>query len=614
MTSGPAAATTDRTERGAVQPGYTAPRSPMDLSSVRRSSALPLVAALVILAAHAALFGGWIVDDAGITFAYARNMALGHGVVSQPGVPPVEGYSNPSWMLVSAFFYLLRLFVIPWTPKVLAGVALVATFVVVWRDLVRRGAGAWTIGVALGLLAGSSSFVIWSISGLENALLAWLAAASASLAVEAAEDGAERPRRELAAGAIAGALALTRPDAVLYAVGYPFAMVVAALARRTFAAGAALRALARLAAGFVPIFGGYLAFRFLYFGDLVPNTFHAKVKTAGSTLLDPGKLLDLFEAASGDFLFPVLLALVALALLLTVRRGWRPRTIVLNAYLVIAAAIYMLLPLDWMGEFRFATPFFLFFYWFGAELITQAASVLSATTAARLRPIVAVVTVIFVAQAGLIFFARSLRFAADPTVPVTGPLRFGAEGFNALAVRLPQPPARASLLTPDLGGVLLQSDLRVYDLAGLCDPVIARALHAQPDRLRDYVFDEVRPTFIHTQGAFTRAAGLHEDPRFARDYVALHESTSAPPDWAGLWRNSGPPPPFWGDYVRRDAVSAPGALGALMQEYRRAGLTDYAPWVRPPDRLKQVQPQVRWAIATILGRGAPISRPAPATP
>jgi hypothetical protein len=144
--------------------------------------------------------------------------------------------------------------------------------------------------------------------------------------------------------------------------------------------------------------------------------------------------------------------------------------------------------------------------------------------------------------------------------------------------------------------------------------VIARALHEQPDRLRDYVFEDVRPTFIHTQGAFTRAAGLHEDPRFARDYVALHEGTWAPPDWAGRWPTGGPPPPFWGDYVRRDAVSAPGAFDALLQEYRRAGLTDYQPWVRPSDRLKLVRPQVRWAIETILGGGTAVGQPTPVAP
>ena len=36
------------------------------------------------------------IDDAGISFSYARNFALGDGLVSQPGFPPVEGFSNPA--------------------------------------------------------------------------------------------------------------------------------------------------------------------------------------------------------------------------------------------------------------------------------------------------------------------------------------------------------------------------------------------------------------------------------------------------------------------------------------------------------------------------------------
>ena len=496
---------------------------------------------------------------------------------------------------------------LPWTPKVLAAACAVAAFVVMWRDLGRRGAGPWISGVALGLLAACSGFVIWTISGLENALLAWLVALSASLAIQAVERPGDAPRRDVAAGVVAALLALTRPDALLYADGYPIALVIAALLGRPIRILPAVRGVARMLAGFLPIFAGYLAFRFLYFGDWVPNTFHAKVKPAGASVLDPGKLLDLVEGAAGDFLFPAMLLLAGGAAWLAWRRRLPGRTIVLGVYLAIAMAIYMVMPVDWMGEFRFATPFFLFFFWFGGELVAALADALPTTAA--LRRLTAVVAAIFVLQAATIFLARSLRFAADPTVPLTVASRFGGYGFNRLAAALPGRPA--SLLTPDLGGVLLHSELRVYDLAGLCDPVIARTLHQRPQALRDYVLGEVRPTFVHTQGAFTRSSALHVDPRFARDYVALHEVQSTDPDWVRLWRGA-EVPPLWGDYVRRDALRAPEALASLQETYRQEGLEGYRPWVRPPDRLRAGWPQVRWAVGQLRGSDCPALAPAPA--
>jgi hypothetical protein len=572
-----------------------------------RPAPLPLLVALAVFAAHAALFGGWIVDDAGITFAYARNLASGQGVVAQPGVPPVEGYSNPTWMFVAAAAYVLHLFVLPWTPKVLAAGCAVAAFAVIWRDLGRRGAGPWISGVALGLLAACSGFVIWVMSGLENALLAWLATVSASLAIHAVERTGEVPRRDVGAGVVAALLALTRPDALLYAAGYPIALAVGAMRHRPLAIRPVVQGVARMLAGFLPVFGGYLAFRFLYFGDWVPNTFHAKVKPAGASLLDPGKLLDLVEGAAGDLFVPAMLLLAGGAAWLAWRRRLPGRTIVLGAHLAIAMAVYMVMPVDWMGEFRFATPFFVFFFWFGGELVAALAAAQPATAA--LRRLAALATAIFVLQAATIFLARSRRFAADPTVPLAVATRFGGHGFNRLAAALPG--RQPSLLTPDLGGVLLDSELRVYDLAGLCDPVIARTLHERPQALRDYVLGEVRPTFVHTQGAFTRSSALHVDPRFARDYVALHEAWSTDPDWVRIWRGA-EVPPLWGDYVRRDALRAPDALASLQDIYRREGLEAYRPWVRPADRLRAGWPQVRWALEQLREPERPALAPAPA--
>src|SRR5690349_9504157 len=38
------------------------------------------------------------IDDAGISYAYAKHLAEGLGPVAAPGAPWVEGFSNPLWV------------------------------------------------------------------------------------------------------------------------------------------------------------------------------------------------------------------------------------------------------------------------------------------------------------------------------------------------------------------------------------------------------------------------------------------------------------------------------------------------------------------------------------
>jgi hypothetical protein len=68
-----------------------------------------LVPCLIYLLSMA-LLGSWIVDDAAISYAYARNLAAGHGFVSQPGQPPVEGFSNFLWVVILTPLFWLRIF------------------------------------------------------------------------------------------------------------------------------------------------------------------------------------------------------------------------------------------------------------------------------------------------------------------------------------------------------------------------------------------------------------------------------------------------------------------------------------------------------------------------
>jgi hypothetical protein len=552
-----------------------------------------LALAIVVLAVHAALFAGWVVDDAGITFAYARNFADGQGLVAQPGHPPVEGFSNPLWTLIIAGFFWTGLFADPITPKILGVGLAIAVVALIWFDLRRCRSSAAATALPLALIAASTPFVVWTTSGLENPMLAVLVIANALLAIRAADAQDLSHRIDAAAGLTVGLAAMTRPDAVVYLAIYPMTVFLSRTRRE------GLRAIVRRGAvfgvTFTAVYGVYLLFRLTYFGDWVPNTFHAKQKPS-LAMASPGKLVDLVESASGDLWMVAILFLGGTAAWLLATGRLASRTKVLLAYLGVSAALYLVMPTDWMGEFRFATAFFPLFFWVLADLAMSVYESLRPKSLAR--RVVTGAALVFAVQLIAICAGRSLVFAQRPTVPLDDVEMYAGDGFNRLAqiVRV----EHGSLLTPDLGGALLDSRLRVYDLAGLCDRRIALAI-GSGDRtdLHRYVFEEMKPTFIHTHGAFTRAARLHDDPRFARDYVPIYEHVDGPPEWKKVWGEEAPPP-WSGDYVRRDILGREG-VAPVLAEYRRLGLDRFVPWTRPDDRLKAGWPQIAWAL-TIMAR------------
>ena len=501
-----------------------------------RVRAVTVVVAGLLAIGHALLLGEWLVDDAGITFAYARNLGSGHGLVSQPGVAPLEGFSNPLWTALLAPFLAVGAFDPLWTPKLLALALMLGAFAILARSVAAGGPAAWIAASATLLLALDSSFVIWGVSGLENPLLAFLLTASAAIALRSGED--EVRMGSIGAGVVAALLALTRPDAVLYAAAYPIVRMAVGRWRPWDR-----RILVYLAA-FTVVFGSYLLFRHAYFGDWVPNTYHAKVRT-WMMAVDLGRALDLAHAAVGPLAWPALAVVVTAAVAGALGVAAARRALVLSIYLLLATAAFLLLPVDWMGEYRFATGFFLFFYWSLGEALAWVARSLSGRGARLLAPAAAVV---LLAQSAAAHAARTADFAQNPTVPFARIAQFAAR-YDALAATLGS--GSYSLLTPDLGGMLYFSRLRIFDLAGLCDRTIARTLMDDGAAFRDYVLATTRPTFIHVHGTWADWAALHGDARLARDYVVLHERWNAP----GAV-DPGRTEPWAGDYVRRDALAS----------------------------------------------------------
>jgi hypothetical protein len=535
-------------DRGDAGPEDAERSTPVPTAGSRTDTAVAVAIPTVLTGLHVLVYGRWIVDDAGITMAYARSIATGAGPVLQPGDAPSEGWSDPAWLAVLVVGRWLGLvdhgawFGVPDLvafPKLLGLAGAAGIFWAFHRVAVRVSRSPVTLTVVAGALtAAAPPFVIWIGSGLENPLIALLVIALAARLATAALDGRLLETRvAVTCGLLAGLAALTRPDGAVYLLAHPLAVVVAtgsAEPRARRLRGAA----ASFVVGAVPVLL-YELWRVVEFGALLPTTARAKQQGMLSTL-DLARPAELVGLAGW-----LACLVVAGAVGVVVARWANPAAVVVRVLLVplgLALAAYAVLAADWMPLARFATPVWPLLALLAAVAI---AAVLPARRTAGRWVLVGALGLAALSTAATWTTAAS-AFRARPTVPLCEVTRSTAQTVDAAADALGV--RKGSLLGVDAGGVALGSRLQFVDLAGLTDPVIA-GYWASGDMagLRDHLLDGVRPTFVRLWHGWNipEGSGLFTDPRLARDYEPLW---SSPQGAVTL--------------VRRDAVPDTAHLGA----------------------------------------------------
>jgi hypothetical protein len=511
---------------------------------------------VVLVGSHALAYGRWIVDDAGITFAYARSVATGHGPVLQPGTDPVEGYSNPAWLGLLVVGRWLGLFdqgtwfgvpdyvAFPKAVALLCCVGIFASIYAAARAVSNRP--ALVTGIAGAVIAAVPSFVIWSFSGLENSLLALaVVTLGAVLVRETAHGRLLATRTSLVSGLLAAVAALTRPDGLVYLAAYPLAVLLlvdrAEWRRAMRASALSLMAFA------IPV-GGYFIWRWATFGAWLPNTAVAK----GQSLPNAGNLAQPAQILGYTGWLSVLLGTLCVGAVLARQSLVRTGVVALLVPLVLAVTAYGLLPGDWMGQLRFATS-----VWPLAAFVTVLAGVhLAPQLAPRGRAGLALVTAAAALVSTTGWWAAAEAFRRHPTAPLCQVVQNTGYEFNGYARILGLEEGR--LMAPDIGGAALVSRLGIVDMVGLAHERIAEFSGARDwAGFRDYVFDEVEPTFIRAHGVFRTRTDIHADPRFAEEYVLIRPT-----------RNEG------GNWVRHDVVSSPQQLAALREFAAQAAKAD----------------------------------------
>jgi len=512
---------------------------------MRRSRAeTPTLLWLALLGAVLAFFGAHVgrtwdftVDDAGITYSYARNLWRGHGMVLTPGSERVEAATNFLWVLLLS-------------PADALGVSHEALSKVLGLAFASAALGAVAIfpSVAyrrrprlfdLAAPAVASTFAhnaLWTASGLEGGPYQFFLAASL---VALAREENEPDSTPWSAVALT-LLFWTRPDGIMYAGAFAGAKALRAITAKPHRQDLAWAVILALGVGSLEVF------RLAYFAYPLPNSFYTKKRT-----FDFGKDLTSFTSAgwvyAGSFVRTYKLEralMFAPVMLLALRAP------VARVGLAAAVAASFFLPVyshgDWMEEWRFltyGTPILALAF---AEAVRAAARLATAVLPRALRPIAALALTplaiyALVKETTQSYPARFNTTRAHNTLDfetVRGRARYYAAAARALEIR------DGSVLDPDVGGVSYDSGLRVVDLFGLGDIAIAHTHPVDEPGMREAIFWERRPSFVHLHGAWFGAVALERLEELEQFYIRLPFVIAGAHDDASNW-------------VRRELIAAP---------------------------------------------------------
>jgi hypothetical protein len=571
----------------------------------------------ILFLLHFDLYTTWFIEDAAISFAFARNLALGEGLVAYPGGEPVEGFSNPTWTLSLAALRVLGItpFISAKLLGALAGL-LTLPLAALWVNSM-RGKSTPLAALAPLLLALSPQFVAWNASGLENSFFSLLLAAGCVSLIRQTQD----PSRYPWAGLLWAALAITRPEAPVYAlIGLGIGSVwiwrlhgAARLGRWALTIGSVMG---------LP-FIAWHTWRYTYFAWEFPNTYYAKL---GEDRFSPwgwdkrgwnylrgfalstahGFLIPLYVLGQTGFRgkWPLVgLTLTGAALLLTLpglgwvqdalsfavtwedpewlmiarvltwgllaaaiplmglgREGAMPRFL---AWAYISAVLFYTLYVggDWMAGFR----------WFSLMsvplLVLLADGIISVSETLGTRGFIRSRRLALAALVGIPGLVGAGQSTMLISFPETSPYDVRRRVLYIEKVRQQLGIDHITQMEVDMGAHMWWGDAHYIDMAGLTDVPMGHHKWGIPF-VKEYVYDERKPEFAHVHGGWAKRTKMRRHADW-RNYLEM------PAYPANVWNR------HEGNFIRRDLVFQPKWPGGTARQVAFGPGVELVGWHAP---------------------------------
>ncbi len=245
----------------------------------RETSVLPLILVAYVLYAGIFIYrtsfiiGGErffsLFDDAMVSMRFAQNLAAGHGPIWNPGGERVEGYTNPLWMAYMALLHLLPIAQSKTSllVQISAALFLAANLIFVKKivDFISNQS-LFASTTALILTAFYLPLNTWGLEGMEVSVLTLILSFSVWKALQCTESNSVSPLLYC----VLGASTLIRVD-----MAVPFLAILIFLAATN--PDTKKKHLIFGITSLLLFLALQTAFRYAYYGELLPNTYYLKM-------------------------------------------------------------------------------------------------------------------------------------------------------------------------------------------------------------------------------------------------------------------------------------------------------------------------------------------------
>ena len=483
-------------------------------------------------------------DDGVITMSHARNL-IDYGFIGvSPSGDRVEGYSAPLQFLVYAITYAMfqtNYEVFSHAQTSIATFLLGALFILFFRD-------RWKLAIGLTILAALvltqlTSFLLWHGSGMENAITHIALLATVLILFKFAQGG--RIKYELAP--IVFLASISRIDTIYHTA--PLLVIFAGYWLFTFKNRQGCYFSAIVFAMWI----GFNLWRYIYFGDITPNTAYAQGLTLDARL-------NVWENLSLEYIVRGLsqsrnlfsqhggyLLLAASPLLLFVLFPGAKGTVTAKRRdLLLAALISSLIATACITPFLFGTARL-----DATRTSTQLAVFVVLAVAAihyyiDNRRFIWIIPAVLVIGATVVWFIRVEPYYLCCRIDHFDSIRREFSNISREEALF-----RPTVSNPDLGVVSWHKQFNIVDLGKLGTPVMAKLSWPL---LSDYFFELAGPDIIESHSAWSCRYDrpLFADPRFDAYYQPVDTRIT---DWTKDRCRSNPES-LSGIWIRRDVLKS----------------------------------------------------------